>query len=108
MEAVFVELKREATADDIARILGKFVGEPQKLNLPSAPDHPIVVRNEEDRPQTRLDRMEGSGMSAVVGRIRPSQASRDMKFIVVGHNTVRGAAGCAILNAEYLCTKNYI
>ena len=108
MEAVFVELKREATAEDVACTLRRFSGEPQKLKLPSAPVHPIVVRNEEDRPQTRLDRMEGSGMSAVVGRVRPSHASRDMKFIVVGHNTVRGAAGCAILNAEYLCTKNYI
>jgi aspartate-semialdehyde dehydrogenase len=108
MEAVFVEPKRETSVESVANVLERFVGEPQKLKLPTAPARPIVVRREEDRPQTRLDRMEGRGMSAVVGRIRSDHALRGIKFIVVGHNTVRGAAGCAILNAEYLSTKKYI
>jgi aspartate-semialdehyde dehydrogenase len=108
MEAVYVELKHQANADSVADALESFVGEPQRLKLPSAPVHPIIVRNEEDRPQTRLDRMEGGGMSVVVGRIRPDYALGGVKFVVVGHNTRRGAAGCAILNAEYLQTKKYI
>jgi aspartate-semialdehyde dehydrogenase len=88
--------------------MSKFAGEPQKLKLPSAPAKPIVVRKEEDRPQVRLDRMEGGGMSAVVGRIRRDQALGGVKFIVLGHNTIRGAAGCSILNAEYLKAKKYL
>lgn len=108
MEAVFVELKREASVESVAGALERFAGEPQKLRLPTAPAQPIVVRHEEDRPQTRLDRMEGRGMSAVVGRIRSDHALGGIKFVVVGHNTIRGAAGCAILNAEYLNVKKYI
>ncbi|MEM2911114.1 MAG: aspartate-semialdehyde dehydrogenase [Candidatus Bathyarchaeia archaeon] len=108
IEAVFTELKREADPEAVAEAMSKFVGEPQKLNLPSAPAKPIVVRKEEDRPQVRLDRMEGNGMSAVVGRIRRDPALGGVKFIVLGHNTIRGAAGCSILNAEYLKAKKYL
>ncbi|MEM3666840.1 MAG: aspartate-semialdehyde dehydrogenase [Candidatus Bathyarchaeia archaeon] len=108
MEAVFVELSRDADLESIIDSMENFVGEPQKLKLPSAPAKPVVVRREEDRPQVRLDRMEGRGMSVVVGRIRRDSALNGVKYVVIGHNTIRGAAGCAILNAEYLKSKNYI
>ncbi|MEM3356537.1 MAG: aspartate-semialdehyde dehydrogenase [Candidatus Bathyarchaeia archaeon] len=108
IEAVFTELKRKVDPESVADAMSKFVGEPQKLKLPSAPARPIVVRKEDDRPQVRLDRMEGNGMSVVVGRIRRDPALGGIKFIVLGHNTVRGAAGCSILNAEYLKAKKYL
>jgi len=108
MEAVFVELKREADPASVVAAMERFVGEPQKLKLPTAPAKPVVVRREEDRPQTRLDRMEGGGMSVVVGRVRKDPVFRGVKFVALGHNTIRGAAGCAILNAEYLKAKKYI
>jgi len=108
MEAVFVELKREADTDSVAAAMEAFVGEPQKLKLPTAPPKPVVVRREEDRPQTRLDRMEGGGMSVVVGRVRKDPVFGGVKFMALGHNTIRGAAGCSVLNAEYLRAKKYI
>ncbi len=108
VEAVFAELARDANPEIVAASMERFVGEPQKLKLPSAPPKPVVVRREEDRPQVRLDRMEGKGMSIVVGRVREDSALGGVKYIVLGHNTIRGAAGCAILNAEYLKTKKYI
>ncbi len=108
IEAVFTELKHEADPESVAKAMSSFVGEPQKLKLPTAPAKPIVVKKEEDRPQVRLDRMEGNGMSAVVGRIRKDPALGGVKFIVLGHNTIRGAAGCSILNAEYLKAKKYL
>jgi aspartate-semialdehyde dehydrogenase len=108
MEAVFVETKREADPESVVNAMERFVGEPQRLKLPTAPVKPVVVRREEDRPQTRLDRMEGNGMSVVVGRVRNDPALGGIKFIALGHNTIRGAAGLAILSAEYLKTKKYI
>ena len=108
MEAVFVETKREAEPDAVAEAMENFVGEPQKLNLPSAPPKPVVVMKEKDRPQTRLDRMEGKGMSTVVGRIRKDPVLNGVKFLALGHNTIRGAAGCGVLNAEYLKAKKFI
>jgi aspartate-semialdehyde dehydrogenase len=108
MEAVFVETKREAEPNAVAEAMENFVGEPQKLNLPSAPPKPVVVMKEIDRPQTRLDRMEGKGMSTVVGRIRKDPVLNGVKFLALGHNTIRGAAGCGVLNAEYLKAKNFI
>ncbi|MEM2937202.1 MAG: aspartate-semialdehyde dehydrogenase [Candidatus Bathyarchaeia archaeon] len=108
MEAVFVEPERKAEPEAVAEVMSKFIGEPQKLKLPSAPAKPIVVRREEDRPQVRLDRMEGGGMSVVVGRVRKDPALGGVKYIVLGHNTIRGAAGCSILNAEYLKAKKYL
>jgi len=108
MEAVFIETKREADPESVMTAMEKFVGEPQKLKLPTAPTNPIVVKHSEDRPQTRLDRMEGGGMSAVVGRVRKDSVLKGVKYIVLGHNTIRGAAGCGVLNAEYLKAKKYI
>jgi len=108
MEAVFVDTKREAEPKAVAEAMENFVGEPQKLNLPSAPEKPLVVMKEKDRPQTRLDRMAGKGMSTVVGRIRKDPVLNGVKFLALGHNTIRGAAGCGVLNAEYLKAKNFI
>ncbi len=108
MEAVFVEPKGETDPESVMDAMQKFVGEPQKLRLPTAPAKPVVVKSEEDRPQTRLDRMEGGGMSVVVGRVRKDLALKGVKYIVLGHNTIRGAAGCSILNAEYLKAKKYL
>ncbi|HWY28834.1 MAG TPA: Asd/ArgC dimerization domain-containing protein, partial [Candidatus Sulfotelmatobacter sp.] len=75
---------------------------------PSAPDHPIVVREEEDRPQTRLDVDEGNGMTVTVGRVRRDPALKGVKYMALGHNLVRGGAGCSILNAELLFAKKLI
>ena len=108
MEAVFVETKKEAEPNSVADAMENFVGEPQKLNLPSAPEKPVIVMKEENRPQTRLDRMEGKGMSTVVGRIRKDPVLNGVKFLALGHNTIRGAAGCGVLNAEYLKVKGFI
>ncbi|MCX8176711.1 MAG: aspartate-semialdehyde dehydrogenase [Candidatus Bathyarchaeota archaeon] len=108
IEAVFVEPKNEASPEDVAKAMNNFIGEPQKLKLPTAPARPIVIKTEEDRPQVRLDRMEGGGMSVTVGRIRKDPALDGIKYIVLGHNTIRGAAGCSILNAEYLKAKKYL
>jgi len=108
MEAVFVETKKEAEPNAVADAMENFVGEPQKLNLPSAPEKPVIVMKEKDRPQTRLDRMEGKGMSTVVGRIRKDPVLNGVKFLALGHNTIRGAAGCGVLNAEYLKAKKFI
>ena len=108
MMAVFVEPKREADPESVMAAMERFVGEPQKLKLPTAPAKPVVVRREENRPQTRLDRMEGGGMSVVVGRVRRDPALNGVKYVVLGHNTIRGGAGCGVLNAEYLKAKKYI
>ncbi len=108
MEAVFLEPKFKVEPESVAATMEKFVGEPQKLKLPTAPSKPVVVRPEEDRPQVRLDRMEGNGMSVVVGRVRKDSVLGGVKFVALGHNTIRGAAGCGVLNAEYLKAKEYI
>jgi aspartate-semialdehyde dehydrogenase len=88
--------------------LEDFVGEPQRLSLPTAPKPSIIVRRENDRPQPRLDRMEGNGMAVVVGRVRDDNVMNGVKYLVLGHNTIRGAAGVGVLNAELLRAKNYI
>ena len=108
MAAVFVNTKKDAKPNDVAKAMEDFIGEPQLLKLPSAPEKPVVVTWEKDRPQTRLDRMEGNGMSTIVGRIRRDHVIDGVKFIALGHNTIRGAAGCGILNTEYLKVKKVI
>lgn len=107
LEAVFLETEKKATSEDIVNAMRGFSGEPQKLRLPSAPSEPIIIRKENNRPQPRLDRMAGGGMSVVVGRIRNDPALNGIKYLILGHNTIRGAAGCSILNAEYLKAKEY-
>jgi aspartate-semialdehyde dehydrogenase len=104
LESVFVKLGENPTVDEIEEAFRKFKGEPQKLKLPSAPENPIVVRKEPNRPQPRIDRNEGKGMSVVVGRIRKDPIMT-IKYMCVGHNTIRGAAGGGILSAELMVAK---
>lgn len=106
-ESVGVRLGRGATDDKIRDAFRLFSGEPQRLKLPSAPPHPIVVRLEEDRPQPRRDRHAGRSMSVSVGRIRKDPLL-GWKFVVLGSNTVRGAAGASILNAELAAAEGLL
>lgn len=107
LAAVSVRLERKAELDAVVEALQSFTALPQELELPSAPRRPIVVREEIDRPQLRYDRDEQGGMAVVVGRVRECPVL-DYKFVVLGHNTVRGAAGGSILNAELLVAKGYL
>ena len=104
LESVFVKLGDNPTVNEIEEAFRKFKGEPQKLKLPSAPENPIVVRKEPNRPQPRIDRDEGKGMSVVVGRIRKDPIMT-IKYMCLGHNTIRGAAGGGILSAELMVAK---
>jgi aspartate-semialdehyde dehydrogenase len=108
IEVVFAKTKSPAVPEDVAKAMSGFVSVPQKLKLPTAPAHPIVVRREEDRPQTRLDVEEGRGMTVSVGRVRKDAALGGIKYIALGHNLVRGGAGCSILNAELMLAQKII
>ena len=105
MAAVRVELQRKAEPEEVRATLESFTSLPQELKLHSAPEQPIIVRSEIDRPQPRLDRDAGCGMSVSVGRITRDTVM-DYRFITLSHNTIRGAAGAAILNAELLIATN--
>jgi aspartate-semialdehyde dehydrogenase len=104
LESVFVKLERNPPIREIEAAFANFKGEPQRLKLPSAPERPIVVRHEKNRPQPRFDRETGGGMSVVVGRIRKDPIMT-FKYMCLGHNTVRGAAGAGILSAELYVAK---
>jgi aspartate-semialdehyde dehydrogenase len=80
---------------------------PQELKLPTAPAHPIEVRDEPDRPQPRRDRDAGGGMTVTIGRVA-KDAVLDWRFLALSHNTIRGAAGAALLNAELLLARGYL
>jgi len=101
LAAIRVKLSEAASLDQVRAAIALFRSLPQDLNLHSAPARPIIVRDELDRPQPRLDRDAGNGMSVTVGRIAPDNV-HDYRFVALGHNTIRGAAGAAILNAELL------
>lgn len=107
LESVSVKLRRKAGIADVAAAFADYTSEPQRFSLPSAPKHPVIVRTERDRPQTRLDRMAGNGMSVVVGRIRHCPLY-DVRFTLLSHNTIRGAAGAALLNAEWLVKNGLV
>jgi aspartate-semialdehyde dehydrogenase len=102
--AVRVNLDRGASVSDVGQAMASFTALPQQLRLHSAPKRIIVVRDEPDRPQPRLDRDAGGGMSISVGRLMPDSVF-DYRFVVLSHNTIRGAAGAAILNAELLVAQ---
>lgn len=106
-EAVSVALRRPATLEAVAAALAGFRARPQALGLPSAPARPVVVMSQPDRPQPVLDRLVEKGMATVVGRLRPCPVL-DYKFVLLGHNTIRGAAGASILNAELLKVEGYL
>ena len=104
--AVFVSFDKKPTKEEILSAWEAFAGEPQKLALPSAPANFIRYFEEDNRPQAKLDRMEGNGMSVTVGRLREDTVF-DYKFVGLSHNTLRGAAGGAVLLAELLAAKGY-
>lgn len=106
-EAVSIKVQKKTSIDKLKKLLSSYKSIPQTLSLPSAPQNPLVVYEEINRPQPRLDRDRGKGMAVSIGRIRPCSIL-DYKFIVLSHNTIRGAAGAAILNAELLINKNFI
>ncbi len=106
LESLSISMVKKPSQKELVETLKNF--NPLKdLNLPSAPLQPIVVREEDDRPQPRFDRDAGKGMACVVGRIRKCPIL-DYKLTVLSHNTIRGAAGAAILNAEYMKIKGYL
>ena len=107
LEDVHLELEQKPSVEEIKKTLRNFTGEPQKLKLPTAPEKPIIVREEVDRPQPRLDRDAGKGMSIVVGRVR-SDPIMTVKYLCLGHNTIRGAAGAGILSAELMAAKKIL
>ncbi len=99
--AAFLSFQTRASAAEACEALAAFRGRPQQLGLPSAPRQPIHVLDQADRPQPRLDRDRERGMAVSVGRVR-EDALFDLKLEALVHNTIRGAAGAAILNAELL------
>lgn len=106
LECVSVELARAADAAEVRAAWEGFQGLPQRLGLPSAPARFIEVRAEADRPQPRRDRHAGHGMTTSIGRLRACELL-DYKFVLLGHNTIRGAAGGSILNAELMVAQGY-
>ncbi len=105
--AVSIAFRKRPAAQELLAALVEYRSLPQELNLPSAPQRPVVHVEGRDRPQPRMDREVEKGMATVVGRIRPCPVM-DYKFDLLGHNTIRGAAGAAILNAELLIAKELI
>ncbi len=97
---------KKPSLEEIERVWTSYTSVPQELNLPSAPEHPIVVRHEDNRPQPRRDRETEKGMACVIGRLRSCNVF-DVKFVALSHNTKRGAALGGILNAELLKAKGF-
>ncbi|MHA1129436.1 MAG: aspartate-semialdehyde dehydrogenase [Candidatus Helarchaeota archaeon] len=108
-ETAYIKTKEKVEVSEVKKVLREFSGL-DSLGLPFAPKNPLIVREEVNRPQPRLDRMAGSvpGMAVSVGRIRPGLDDKSINLCLISHNTIRGAAGAVILNAELLCAKNYI
>jgi aspartate-semialdehyde dehydrogenase len=104
---VSVEFERAVTAERVLEAWCTFRAPASVAALPSAPERPVVYLDEEDRPQPRRDAERGGGMVVFVGRLRPCPIL-GFKFVVLGHNTLRGAAGAAVLNAELLATTAYM
>lgn len=102
-----VEFEKKPSREEILELWKEFTPLPQQLHLPSAPTHPIIYREENDRPQPRQDRERGNGMSVTVGRLRECPLF-DYRFVGLSHNAVRGAAGGGLLNAEFLIEQGYI
>jgi aspartate-semialdehyde dehydrogenase len=107
LECVSVELERPASPEEIIAAWENFAPESQQLKLPSAPERALIYRREADRPQTLLDRDAGKGMTATIGRLRPCPIL-GYKFVLLGHNTIRGAAGGSVLNAELCVSKGLV
>ncbi|MCL1804526.1 MAG: aspartate-semialdehyde dehydrogenase [Clostridiales bacterium] len=107
LAAVFASFEKKPAIEEIKDIWAGFDGLPQRLSLPTAPKRFLRYFDEEDRPQTRLDRDLEGGMAISIGRLRPD-SQYDIKFVCLSHNTLRGAAGGNVLMAELLCSQGYI
>ncbi len=108
MAAVFVSFEKKPTREQILEAWRSYSGKPQSLKLPSAPAAFLSYFEEENRPQTKLDRDAGNGQGVTLGRLRPDSGVFDWRFIGLSHNTVRGAAGGAVLTAELLKAEGYL
>ena len=107
LECASVELERDTSPEEIVAAWQSYTPESRRLRLPSAPEEALVYRSEPDRPQTLRDRDAGHGMTVTVGRLRRCPIL-SYKFVLLGHNTIRGAAGGSILNAELCVSKGLI
>jgi aspartate-semialdehyde dehydrogenase len=107
MAALSIKLARKASIDEINAALDSFVAPEGVRDLPSTPERPLILRREQNRPQPRRDRDAGSGMSVSVGRVQPCLVF-DVRLVSLVHNTIRGAAGGAIQNAEWLVASGYL
>jgi len=105
---VTIRFAQDVDKADLYTAWENFVGPDPVPSLPTAPEKPVIVRYEDNRPQPRRDRDAGGGMSTVVGRLRPADAMGGWQFLALAHNTIRGAAGCSILNAELLKAEGYL
>jgi aspartate-semialdehyde dehydrogenase len=105
--AVFVSFEKKPSEEEIKAAWKNFKGRAQELDLPSAPKQFLHYFEEPDRPQAKLDRNMENGMTVTLGRLRPD-TQYDYKFVGLSHNTLRGAAGGAVLLAELLCAEGYI
>ena len=99
--------ERRVTPGEALEVMCRWYGHTEARGLPSAPDQPLVVTREPDRPQTRRDVWAGKGMTVTAGRIRPDPLF-DIKLVALGHNTIRGAAGGSVLNAELLAARGLL
>ena len=109
LAAVSVEFARRPSLEEVRQAWAEYEPLPQRMGLPSAPEEAILYREEANRPQPRMDRLAGSvpGMTTVVGRLRADPLLH-VKFLTLGHNTIRGAAGGSLLNAELLAAQGYL
>ncbi len=105
--AASVEFSSKPSLDDVREAIETFCGIPQQRNLPSAPLKPVIYMAQQDRPQPRRDAGRENGMAVFVGRIRECPVL-DLKFVACGHNTIRGAAGAAVLNAELMASEGLV
>ncbi len=105
--AASVEFRAKPAVEDIRQSLNTFRGVPQQRNLPSAPSRPVIYMEQQDRPQPRRDAERENGMTVFVGRVRECPVL-DIKFVACGHNTIRGAAGAAVLNAELMVSEGFL
>jgi aspartate-semialdehyde dehydrogenase len=111
LEVVQAEVDQDINPVEVKEAFRHFRSRPQEMGLPSAPEKPVILREEENRPQPYLDSMSGSperarGMAATVGRVQVS--GRIIRYVTLSHNTIRGAAGGSVLNAEIMFKKGMV
>ena len=106
-ETISVEFRKKPTLEQLQAAFRGFTGKPQQHGCPSAPKQPLMVMDEPNRPQPRMDAEREGGMAVFIGRVRPCPVF-DYKFVAMGHNTVRGAAGAAVLNAELMLAERLL